>query len=308
MTPDPWAELRRLRDDILAELGDSPGDHYEREAMLMAWESHTGENAFPLMDTLRVEMRGEDIIGAYAAGEILKQFQSATALIDRYRRNPRARGTGISRRDRERAQIVLEGQAGSTIVFRVPAVAPEMYGLDIGQYAGRASKALAELMETLPETADESLQGILGAPPLVREAVHRISRAALQAEDGLGLQFRTGENELTSVLSYDKAQLLTKFLSDKEFIEDEETVEGLLDGMRGTRRVFYLVDADRSEISGAVEADLIPQVHELLGRHVIARLATTQWHKRLGRYGDKTYRLLSVEPAPEQGNFDDEWR
>lgn len=311
MTPDPWEEARRARDEALSmHTGNSRAEEYRRGAILMSWQRLTGEQVWPLIDTLQVELRSDtNLVDSYAAGEILKQVQSAAALVDRYRRNPRSKDIRVTRRDRERAQIFLEGQAGRTLVFRVPAVGLDSQGLDIGEHAGRASRAIADLITTLPQSAEDSraVEGILGAPPLVREAVNRLSKAALQADDGLELSFTTNDAQMTSTLSHDSAAELTKFLSDKEFVEDIEEVDGLLDGMRGTRRVFYLIRPDKAEISGAVETDLLVEVRGLLGKHVRARLATTQWHKRLGRYGDKTYRLLSIEPVATQGSLDDEW-
>ena len=35
---DPWAELRAIRDTILAELGDSPGEQHQRLAIMLAWD------------------------------------------------------------------------------------------------------------------------------------------------------------------------------------------------------------------------------------------------------------------------------
>jgi hypothetical protein len=309
---DPVEEfdaLRRARDAALAaDTGDELVDTYERGAIMMAWTQVAGQPP-ALTDTLRVTLLGADDVDSYTIGTVSRAFQNAVARVDKATRRPNSAAVSPTRRDRERAELVQQAQVGNTMYFRVPAVPLPPGGYDIGTQSGRAGAAIRELVEILPASADdeEAAKGILGAPRLLRLAVQDISSAATLVPEGLELDLETNSDEIKSVLTRDRATRLLTFLGNRDTVEDTETVTGKLDGFRGTRRVFYLIKDDNSEIAGSIEGDLLTTVRNLVGMRVRAHVSTTRWRARNGRLGPKHYGLLSLEPAGEQGTmFSDE--
>ncbi|MGZ9829911.1 hypothetical protein ACXYTP_23640 [Tsukamurella ocularis] len=303
-------ELRALRDATLAEISsDSIADQYERGAILLGWEGLTDERATADADTLRVELRGVDRAPAHSIGSISTSLQNAVAYIGRYQRNPRlSPQSGLTRAERERFQIVQEAQVGGTLVFRVPAIPMPSAGMDLGTHPAAAGSAIRELIDTLPrEDGDEwSSDGVLGSPPLIRKAVHDLSRAAAHLPEGLELDlFSDGGTESHAALSHARADELRRDLENRDDVVKTETRTGLLDGLRGTRRVFYLVENEDLEIAGAVDADMVREVEALEHQWVRVELETTQWVRKNGRLGRKGYRLLSIKSAPKQGEWAD---
>ncbi|UGT90729.1 hypothetical protein [Mycobacterium ostraviense] len=305
MTVDPVDEfgaLRRARDAALAaETGDELVDAYEQGAIMMAWSQVVGQMP-TLTDTLRVTILGADDIDSYTVGTVSRAFQNAVARVDKATRRPTSTALSLTRRDRERAELVQQAQVGNTVYFRVPAVPLSPGGYDIGIQSGRAGAAIRELVETLPASADdeESAKGILGASRLLRLAVQDISNVAALVPEGLELDLETSAEEIKSVLTRDRAAKLLTFLGNRDTVEDTETVVGKLDGFRGTRRVFYLIKDDNSEIAGSIEGDLLSTVRNLVGTRVRARVSTTRWRAQNGRLGPKHYGLLDLMPAGEQ--------
>ncbi|RPA64890.1 hypothetical protein EF294_07345 [Gordonia oryzae] len=301
-------DLRSLRDEALTSVaGRSLADQYERGAILLGWEGLTGERGEADVDTLRVELRGVARAGSYDVGRISTSLQNAVAYIGKYQKNRSVSPQStLTRADRRRFEIVQEAQFGSNLVFRVPAIDIEPRGLDVGRHATVAGSALRELIATLPEADDDAWSplGVMGAPPLVRRAVHDVSKAVADLPDGIALRLipETG-SETEAALSHARATLLRTELDNREDVIDEERHSGLLDGLRGTRRVFYLVKDDDQEIVGAVDAAMVQEVEQFEHTRVTMTLETTQWVKKNGRLGDKAYRLLRVEPAQEQGKF-----
>ncbi|KZS83991.1 hypothetical protein B4U45_18655 [Mycobacterium persicum] len=157
------------------------------------------------------------------------------------------------------------------------------------------------MVETLRASTDdeESAKGILGAPRLLRLAIQDISNVAALVPEGLELDLETSAEEIKSVLTRDRAAKLLTFLGNRDTVEDTETVVGRLDGFRGTRRVFYLIKDDNSEIAGSIEGDLLSTVRNLVGTRVRARVSTTRWRAQNGRLGPKHYGLLDLMPAGE---------
>lgn len=303
-------ELRALRDEALSELGgsNSIAAQYERGAVQMGWEGLTGERADSETDTLLVELRGLDKVGSYAAGKVSTSLQNAVACIGRFQRNPRVSAqSSITRAERERFEIVQEAQIGGTLVFRVPAIPIESLSLEVGKYPAVAGRAVKELIDTLPRTDNDgwTVDGVLGAPPLIRRAVHDLSKAATFLPEGIAMNLTPERGQAAiAELSHQRADQLRRDLDLRNDIVGSETHTGLLDGLRGTRRVFYLIEDDEAEIAGAVDSELVADVEALEHQRVHVRLETTQWVKKNGRLGRKAYRLLAIEPAPVQEQLD----
>lgn len=310
---DPLSELRTVRDDALARrTGDPLVDDYESEAVAIAWNDLTGEDAGALADTLTVEFPEADYLGAYVIGSVASAMQNATVKVDRQLLSPGTRNLSVSGADRRRVEIVQEAQYGNRVIFRVPALTPTGDGdtrqLSVPTYSGRAGRALNELVNYLPQDRadDAAIRGILGAAPAIRSAVGDILKATRHAPDGVGLSLSTGAGTIGSAIRKDTAENLYRKLTEEETVEEREPIIGYLDGMRGERRVVYIVGDNGREYEASAPAEIVDMVADgMYQKRVSAVLISSRWRKKNGRLGEKSYRLDSLDEAPEQTAIDD---
>jgi hypothetical protein len=293
-------ELRKLRDEALNFRSSDPlVDAYHRKSIEMAWrdisDSAVGLPHFE--DTLRIEVLGVAQVNSYIAGQISMAIQQATAEMDIALRNPKAvkRHTKLS--GQLDAPVVQEGSVGNVLIFRAPAVVLADDVLNLGPQPGRTSAALRELLNVLPEN-DSDLQSFVSrigaAPALERQAVQTVSRMAKDTPEGVSLSLSTRDMDATSVLDIGSATEVAEFLQGRKPVRSEESVSGVLDGFRGTRRVFYLISDDGREIAGSVDPSLLPVVQRLAGERVDARLSVSRWVARNGHSGPKHYGLIGL--------------
>lgn len=299
MVREPHSDLRRIRDEALESItGHTLADEYERGAIEMSWQRVTGEGASNLLpDTLRVELRSEERVGARAFALVSDGVQNAAARLARWRTHPEIDpAQKLSKVDTDRARLIQDVQVGNVIFYRLEAPASD--GFDVSPMRTVAQESMRDLLEILPEGEDDdrAVDGILGSDVATRLAVHSISQAAVAAEDGLGLTFEAGEQSVRSVLTKDRATALSEELSRPVEQEYPDRLRGTMDGMRGTRHVFYLVLDDGSEIAGAATNKLLQDVKANIGNRVVADVVVTQRTSASGRPGRKAYRLVKVTP------------
>jgi hypothetical protein len=304
---DHLDELRRLRDEALGKrFDDALVDAYHRGSIGMAWrevaDAELGEPLPLLMDTFRVEVLGMPSVPSALAGLIATGVQRATIQMDGALRRPKSTVLRPSREDLANTMVIQQGAAANTLIFRAPAAVVPEGGMDIGAHPSRAGRALQELMNVLPENQEDIgsfVRGIGRAPVLERQAVQTMSQLALESPYGLGLNLENPRASVRSTFNKQSAEQVDDFLRDRSVKPSTEEHSGILDGFRGTRRVFYLITDDGREIAGSVDEGLLPTVRRLAGTRVLAHLAATQWAARSGRLGPKHYDLLKIEPEPE---------
>jgi predicted phosphoribosyltransferase len=304
---DDLNELRRLRDEALGHrFDDALVDAYHRGSIGMAWrEVADAESIEPppvLMDTFRVEVLGLPSVPSALAGLIASGVQRATTQMDSALLRPQSAALRPSREDRDDTLVIQEGAAGNTLIFRAPAAVLREDGIDFGVHPNRAGRALQQLMNVLPENPEDIgsfIRGIGSAPVLERQAVQTMSRLALNSPFGLGLNLENPRVSVRSNFNKQSAEQVDDYLRDRQVNTSTEERTGILDGFRGTRRVFYLITEDGREIAGSVDDALLPTVRRLAGQRVLAHLAATQWAARSGSLGPKHYDLLKIEPEPE---------
>ncbi|AFS17041.1 MULTISPECIES: hypothetical protein [Mycobacterium] len=309
MSTDPadhLSDLRRIRDEALEHrFGDALVDAYHRGSISMAWQDIVDAekgDPLPLLDTFRVEVLGVSKVPSRLAGLISAGVQRATTQMDGALLRPQSSALRPSREDLIDTLVIQEGAAGNTLIFRAPAAVLGHGAFDIGAHPSRAGRALQELMNVLPENREDIgsfVRGIGRAPVLERQAVQTISRVALESPFGLGLNFESPRTSVRSNFDRQSAEQVDDYLRDRSVKPSTEQHSGILDGFRGTRRVFYLITDDGREIAGSVDDGLLPTVRRLAGTRVMAHLAVTQWAARSGQLGPKHYDLLKLEPEPE---------
>jgi hypothetical protein len=303
-------ELRRLRDDALSHRSNDPlVDAYRRGAMEMALLEIGATQVAPmppLMDTFRVEVLGVARVPSGFAGAIAAGVQMATLQMDLALRKPEAAALRRQLPADPGTVVIQEGAVGNTLIFRAPAMVVEDEDLQMGPYPSRASHALRELMNVLPENSQDVgsfVRRIDRAPKLERQAIHTMMALTLNSPNGLGFNLQSPETTFQAVVNREGAQEIDTYLLDRSVVTIRETVIGLLDGFRGTRRVFYLIREDGREIAGSVDDRLLPTVQQLAGRRVRAELVATRWTSRSGKLGPKHYDLVKLEPDLDVGTL-----
>jgi hypothetical protein len=296
---DAFAELRALRDHALAiSSGDDSVDEYERRAIETSFDIATGADDLVAPDLLRVELlQTRPSASAFAA--VSEQMHRAAARLAKWQADPSTAGGPIREIDLERAELIQEAQVGNVVFFRVPRAQDAPRDFVEGDVPTAARSAVRELVETLPRAADDdrSVDGILAAPLPVRMAVSEISQAAAKT-GGLSLVLdAAGTGDLSSVLSKDRADALVEELAKPVEETGRRTFEGEMDGLRGTRHVFYLVERDGRERSGYVSDELLPHVIANLQQHVRIDVATKRTSTVGGRKGKERYTLIAVHPV-----------
>lgn len=217
---------------------------------------------------------------AYALGRTVEQMHSATAQVAKWMRNHASAPT-INQADRNRVRLMPRA-AGTSIFFDFPDTPSTSEMLPLGRTETLAEMAAFSLIERLPQSGedDATLDALLSEPDAIKQAIDRLARAAV-ASDGFGLEISTrdrrGEH---AVITFDQARVLSENLNLASHDVKVSDLRGTLDGMRTKRRLFYLITADESEISGAVDEELLDQVREQLGRQVQARIETTRIRTR----------------------------
>jgi hypothetical protein len=310
VTPDPSDDLediRQLRDKALeVRFEDALVAEYHRNSIGIGWTDLAGgtETMTPLVDTFRVEVLGLQRITSGIAGLISSGVQRAATQMDAALQNPHAARTPASNRQLE-AEVIQEGAAGNSLIFRVPAVfePSDDDGIQLGPHPGRASYALRALLNVLPENAEDFasfVRRVERAPQMERQAIQTISSLALGTPNGVALDLSSGPRYVRSTLDTGSASEVDEFLQDRKLRRSTESVSGLLDGFRGTRRVFYLITDDGREIAGSVDDTLLADVRRLAGRRVDASLAATRWVARNGSLGPQHYELVSIQPEVER--------
>lgn len=310
MTTDPFDDLedvRRLRDEALqATFSDPVVAEYHRNSIGIGWSdiSKSELRAAPLADTFRVEVLGLQRVTSGIAGTIASSVQRAATQMDAALRNPNAARTPASTKPVD-AEVIQEGSAGNSLIFRVPAIfEPEDDdGIQFGPHPGRASSAFRELLNVLPENSEDFgtfVRRVASSPQMERQAIQTISSMALATPHGVILNLDSGRRYMRSTLDTGSASEVNEFLQDRSLQRSTESVSGLLDGFRGTRRVFYLLTDDGREIAGSVDDALLGIVRRLAGRRVDAVMAVTRWIARNGSLGPKHYELVSIQPEVER--------
>ncbi len=234
---------------------------------------------------------------AFALGKTIEQVHSATAQVAKWIRSP-AGSSDITRADRERVPLQPRA-AGTSIFFDFPDTSATADMLVQGRAETLAEIAAFQLIERLPETAedDRTLDALLSEPSLIKLAVERLAKAAVVAS-GIRLEIGTrdqrGEN---AFLTADQGRVLGENLQLPTRQVRIKTIRGSLDGMRTRRRLFYLITASDKELSGAVADEMLYEVRKHIGEEVEAVIETTELTTPAGRTRSSN-RLLSVRAIP----------
>jgi hypothetical protein len=242
-------------------------------------------------------------LDAHDSYVITKAVQSATAKLGHIIRNPRSETSSAYAADRNRARLIQNNQFANVISFSFPGQVPnippdESFSEQMGRTETLAERAVDELVSVLPRSPedDASLEAVLGQRPTVRNAVNDIVNAVPKLAESMDsrLTLRTGDT-IGSVISAEQARVLKGNLNEARIDVRTVVMAGRLDGVRTSRRLFYLDLPSGSEIRGAVDLELLEDVRINLNREVIATLEEQRVRSFAGRKSNPVYRLIKIE-------------
>ena len=251
---------------------------------------------------LRISLQGIRELDAHDSYVMIKAVQDATAKLGHIIRNPRSETSAALAADRNRARLIQNNQFANVISFGFPITSNESandaFGEQVGQVETLAERAAGELVSVLPRSAedDASLDAVLGQRPTIRNAVNDIVNAVPLRADAVDFQLtlRTGET-VGSVISAEQAQVLKTNLREARIDTRTVVMAGRLDGVRTSRRLFYLELPTGTEIRGAVDLELLEDVRINLNREVIATLEEQRVRSFAGKKSHPFYRLIKIE-------------
>lgn len=289
-------------DERIATLGQNRMDRFRRNSFLVLRE-HFQSSAPPL----RLELGDQRHISASNMATITQALQDATARVAMLLLHPNQDRTRLTANVRSKAELIPQGQSGNTLYFRFPERVQDANDLFSGvRIPHLAEEAVRELVNALPESNQDeaTLRSLPGRRVAIRSAVATLARAVGATGDvSLALRASDGEQQVEHASVLTKAQAVeVKSLLSTEFTEKTETViDGILDGMRSRRRLFYIVSEDpteSSEFEGIVDPALLSDVRIALNQRVKARVSKTVIVSGDGSRSHPIYSLISLQIDP----------
>lgn len=287
-----------IRDDIDTHLASVPDDDSRlsrlRRSSLIAYRQ---KFALPITQ-LRVDITGK--LTASVVSQVTSALQHATALAAKAILDPKNAAITVQGSLLERAPLLPIGQSRGTLYFELPQQAVPTDTIEQTPIAGLTESAVRELIEILPETANDerTLQSLPSRRPQYRSAVKRLAEALDgTASLSLSMQPTGGAAPETSVLTAEQALEVPTLLSGTQDKRDVLTVYGILDGMRTRRRLFYIEERGTAqEFGGAIDEDQMDAVMSLVGQQVVSRIERLILLRADGSKSHPSYALKSIAP------------
>jgi hypothetical protein len=256
----------------------------------------------PSIPPLRIEFGTASSISAMELSEITRAVQDATARVAQLLLHQNKDMSRLSKEIRGRAKLIPRGQSRNVLMFDfpTPVVVDEQNALPVGHIEHLSERAVRELVESLPESREDqsSLQNLPGRRLAIRAAVNTLARAVENSGDvRIELTSRTGTTDV-SVLTVDQAREVPVLLAREREETETINVEGVLDGMRTRRRLFYVIEQDDrggAEYVGSIEPQQVAKVQESLGKLVVARLRKTTKVRDDGSRSHAVFALIDFE-------------
>lgn len=267
----------------------------------LAPESHQIELASDTSMSVSTDSGGLDSRDVRA---LIDGFTRAVAALGREISEPAARFATLNQGDYNRAPIFVEVTGNNTVVLR-----PERSTLVMGQQTSErlSERALLRLANLLPSDANDfaSIELATAARIPSRRALREVAAAAARVH-GIHVRLHGNREEVRGIVTQAQAESIKDHLDVQESETHFVTMNGILDGARSSRRLFYLVRKNEPEISGIIDEPLVEQVFARLQQPVDVRLEVSTRRTVDGRGARPTYRLVALEVQqalePDEGS------
>jgi len=234
-------------------------------------------------------------VSSATSAKLTQAITDTTAMMGAYRAaDVEHLPTRLHPTYRERYSLVSVGSIGNVLEFgfREFDAGPEEPLFDVSAIETATEAAVRDLVELLPLTAsdDAALDSVLSLPVTQRVGLEYLVKAVRDTSLGVRLDLSGDHGELSTA----QATVLSDALTEQRTTTRTLTLEGILDGVRTRRRIFYLDGADRS-YHGSVDESLLPELPRFMGQIVQVQLVETVVRQASGRSGLPTYRLVAID-------------
>lgn len=290
--------MRRAAESLQRQIDATEDPRRQRSLRLALGSATAAESKFyprRRQTRLRVIVDSAGSISSASSAKITQAITNTTAMLGAYRAATfeKPPPTRMHHSYRDRYSLVAVGSVGNVIEFGFREFgADDAPGLvDVSEIETVTEAAVRDLVELLPDTAvdDSTLDSVLSLPVTQRVGLGYLVEAVRDTALGvsLGLAGQYG------LLSTAQAAVLSDALTEQRTTTRTVRMEGVLDGLRTRRRIFYL-DADHSYY-GSVDDDLLPQLPRFMGQIVQVEMEETVVRQASGRAGRPAYRLKSID-------------
>jgi hypothetical protein len=228
---------------------------------------------------------------------LVDHFSRAVASIAQEVRGP-AFERQMSATDYALARVYPTTPTPGSLVFTVDAGA-RVGDQDVPRTAERAMRRLAAMM---PASSDDPklAERLLSSRAPTARAMNEVAKAAKRV-GGLEVALSGTSEDLRGVVEEEQAASILNLLADEQESVRPLSVSGVLDGMRVTRREFYLVGEHR-EFHGSVDEAVLEEMRALINEPVIARLEEVT-RVSAGARRRPVYRLAGIARRGKQGEL-----
>ncbi|MGU3650606.1 hypothetical protein [Mycolicibacterium sp. A43C] len=226
---------------------------------------------------------------------LTQAISDTTAMLGAYRADTAKLPTRMHSSYRDRYSLVAVGAVGNVIEFgfRDFGNEPDAPLFDVSDLETITEAAARDLVELLPLTGsdDAALDSVLSLPVTQRVGIGYLVEAVRNTALGVRLDMSDQHGELSTA----QAAVLSDALTEQRTNTRRIHMEGILDGVRTRRRIFYLDGADSHPYQGSVDEPVLALLPRFMGQVVRVEMEETIVRQASGRAGRPTYRLKSIE-------------
>jgi hypothetical protein len=231
------------------------------------------------------------------AAEVIRCFSTAVASVGMEIREPNAAPRALTPKDYARFSIrVATTHGGGPITLTADAADVFVEDVDFGPRSPTQA-AVERLVNLLPSgpgdtSADRRMEA--ARAPSAR-AICKVAQAARRA-GGIALALDSGSESVESKIDEDLAKTIVDRLAKfEDQVKPRRPVHGTWDGMRYSRREFFL-DLGDKDMVGLVAEDVVPKVRGLGNGPVVATIEDVVRVHRDGRIGRPIHHLVDIRP------------
>lgn len=293
--------LRRASESLQRQIDSTTDPRRQRSLRLALGSAVAAEGKFfpgrRHTSRLRVVVDAAGLpISSASSAKLTQAITDTTAMLGAYRASAQSPNlpTRMHYSYRDRYSLVAVGSVGNVIEFgfrQFGSSTAEAPLFDVSDVETVTEAAVRDLVELLPVTAsdDAALDSVLSLPVTQRVGLGYLVEAVRDTRMGVSFDMTDGHGQLSTT----QAAVLSDALTEQRTNTRVLRLEGVLDGVRTRRRIFYL-DADRS-YHGSVDEAVLPQLPRFMGQIVQVEMEETVVRQASGRSGNPTYRLISID-------------
>jgi hypothetical protein len=291
--------LRHAADLLQAQINDTADERRQRSLRLALGSALAAEAKFfaPKRDTrLRMVIDSAGLpFSSQNSARLTQAISDTTAMLGAYRASAQSSElpTRMHRTYREQYSLVAVGSVGGVIEFGFREFGaddtPSL--IDVAHIETITETAVRDLVELLPLSAsdDAALDSVLSLPVTQRVGIDYLVKAVRDTALGISLDMQDGHGEMSTA----QATVLSDALTEQRTNARTLQFEGVLDGLRTRRRIFYLDGPDRA-YQGSVDEKVLLELPRFMGQIVEVTMVETTVMQASGRSGRPTYRLTAI--------------